>query len=209
MKSFYVIVALLIFSNEYSVASQRMPGCENIDAVSNAIKTHIWPSWDTMNRKKVKRVWPSSLADEENCETVGKNVKCKILSHKGRFTDWCECCDTFLFDVIRLEDGSYREQLRSITIFHTEATLEATIQAAQKLFSDIRASDGGADPQFTDWNLDSDNKVSTMIRWQTQLDEKNFIAKAIDLRIYQTGSGWTLYIILSRERVDLSKAATK
>lgn len=208
--AFLCSIALLLFSGENNATSQRMPGCENIEAISNAIKTQIWPSWETLKRNEVKQRWPVPLNDEENCETPGsENVKCAILSHKGRFTDWCECCLSFLFDVIRLEDGSYREELRSITIFHTEATLESTIHAAQRLLSDIRTSDGAANPQVTDWTLSGNKKMSRMIRWETQLNDKNFIAKAIDLQIYQTGSGWTLYVIMSRERVDLSKAATK
>lgn len=197
------LIGLGVTSSTSIAEEIRIPGCEDIDTISSVITT-LWPSWDSISRNKIKDTWHLDFVENGDTNQSAER-KFVSLTHEGRFTDWCECCYTFNFHLTPLKDSSYQDQIESITIFHTEATFDETVTSTRKLLSAIRASEQGNDPNVSDWSLDTKDMLVRIIWWNTKQSAESFIANAVNLQIYRSGKDWTLYMNLSKQKVDLPK----
>jgi len=83
------------------------------------LKTLRDRGWIDITPDELVRIWPTALVQLE-CE-LGDNRPC-LYGGRGRVRDYCECCETFDFDLIPRPGAPPQRHLRSVFLFYSAET---------------------------------------------------------------------------------------
>lgn len=195
MRNVFVLLVLMLISCATSGA-ELLIGCKDAEQLINLVKTLRSGEWNQWNRQKIQGLWSESLT-EKNLETLDAEPgkRWVMLTHTGRFTDWCECCETFQFELEQRSDGTTSERLTSVTIFHSDMKLENLIQLAQSLLLIIVPSESDKILSKKEWELNKDSQTLYQM-YLPKPEVKGGVSRSngADIQISRKDGVWTLYL---------------
>lgn len=178
-------VALAVLLSWLSPLPAGPTGCSTPNTVAEGLRKVSSYDWGNLSEAKVKSIWPTHLIDIE-CDNDG----CRALGAQERMIkNNCECCQLFTFDVTRDDKGSLvKESLNNIVIHYSEDTKGGLLNDAKLLAEAMGLSDSDA----------------ATIRFGEQQPFHWAVAGSkppialLFVHLYRQGSGWTVYLSLSR-----------
>jgi len=186
------IVTVLLTCSDSSDAAALM-GCEDREQVVNLVKTLTTVDW-RWNRNRIRGIWPQALVEKDlQREGLDPQRGWTMLSHRGRFTDWCECCETFEFHLKWEHDETVTEKLSRVTIFYSGTDRDQISELAQSLLLIIVPSKKHA-ILSDEWIPKNKTNSRFQIFRQESGEDGAQTDSGADVEISQKGNVWTLYL---------------
>jgi hypothetical protein len=189
MKFFGVGVASLILAIAQIIPSSDsgLLGCPSPREIADSLGRVQQNSWRTISVERILSIWPSHF-DEVACEG---EKGCRLLVSKDRvIRGHCECCESFVFDVKRNEDGSRSEHLNNIIVHYSAHSREEVVDAARI----VARGAGLAEPESRTVGRDSVQRYE----WKDSRQElpQSYI---LETRVTRVDRNWELYLSLAVE----------
>jgi hypothetical protein len=113
------VVLLVTTLGADTLAQASLDGCPLPTTLASGLKTLRARGWIDITPAELLRIWPTALVQLE-CEP-GDDRAC-LYGRRGRVHDYCECCETFDFDLVERPGAPPERRLRSVFIFYSAET---------------------------------------------------------------------------------------
>jgi hypothetical protein len=113
-----VAILLIVLGATDSSGQASLDGCPLPTTLASGLKKLRDRGWVEVTPDELIQLWPTTLARLE-CESA--DGPC-LYGRRGRARDYCECCETFDFDLIERPGAPPQRRLRTVFIYYSAKT---------------------------------------------------------------------------------------
>ena len=165
-------------------AQVPLAGCPLPTTLASGLRTLRDRGWVDIGPDELVQIWPTTLV-RLDCPS-GDGPPC-LYGRRGRVRDFCECCETFEFDLIRTQGTPPQRRLRFVFIYYSARTYAEAESVGTQLARamGLPESSGRIGPSRS-------QPVNRQFQWT---EDSTLPMRVLDVQV-RPAQLWTVYLAL-------------